>query len=69
MGLLDELKKLTKPYSGDEYDDFGDEFSEAPAESAIPAEPARRYSYTPDNRRSSYSVYGGGRGFDNGGSW
>ena len=37
MGLLDELKKLTRPYSGDEYDDFGDEFAESPAETRVPA--------------------------------
>lgn len=67
MGLLDELKKLTKPYSGDEYDDFGDEFSEAPAESAIPAESARRYSYPPE-RRNPFSDYGGNRGYEGGGS-
>lgn len=61
MGLLDELKKLTKPYSGDEYDDFGDELAEAPAETSIPAqEPARRYS-APTERRNPFSDYDSGR--------
>lgn len=57
MGLLDELKKLTKPYSGDEYDDFGDEYAEAPVETAIPAqEPARKYA-APAERRNPFSDY------------
>lgn len=57
MGLLDELKKLTKPYSGDEYDEFGDELAEAPAENPIPAEePARKYAPPPE-RRNPFSDY------------
>ena len=28
MGLFDELKKLTRPYSSEEYDEFGDEYAE-----------------------------------------
>ncbi len=57
MGLLDELKKLTRPYSGDEYDEFGDEYSEAPAETRIPAaEPARKYT-PPAERRNPFADY------------
>lgn len=57
MGLLDELKKLTRPYSGDEYDDFGDEFPEAPAETRIPtADNSRRYT-SPPERRNPFSDY------------
>jgi cell division inhibitor SepF len=48
MGLLDELKKLTKPYSGDEYDDFGDELSEVPPETPVkPVEQPRRSAPVP----------------------
>lgn len=66
MGLLDELKKLTKPYSGEEYDDFGDEFSEAPPESSIPvSESARRSSYSAE-RRNPFSDYDNGRNYDSG---
>lgn len=44
MGLLDEIKKLTKPYSGDEYDEFGDEMADSPAETRIPvSESSRKY--------------------------
>lgn len=43
MGLFDELKKLTRPYSGDEYDDFGDEYIDAPEETRVsPTESPRR---------------------------
>jgi cell division inhibitor SepF len=57
MGLLDELKKLTKPYSGSEYDDFGDELAEAPAETTIhPVEPPRKTA-PPAERRNPFSDY------------
>lgn len=71
MGLLDELKKLTKPYSGEEYDDFDDEFSDEPAENPVPQEQGqRRYPY-PADRRGTQPEYergyeGGGRGYDSG---
>lgn len=63
MGLLDELKKLTRPYSGDEYDDFGDEYSEVPAETRVPAadtQSQKRYtapSPAPVERRNPFSDY------------
>ena len=51
MGFMDELKKLTRPYSeedDEEYDDFEDEEAEAPAA------PARRSVFSSgDNRRSA----------------
>lgn len=57
MGLLDELKKLTRPYSGDEYDDFGDEFAESPAETRVTAaDNQRRYS-APLERRNPFSDF------------
>lgn len=57
MGLLDELKKLTRPYSGDEYDDFGDEFAESPAETRVPsADNQRRYT-APVERRNPFSDF------------
>ena len=57
MGLLDELKKLTRPYSGDEYDDFSDEYSEAPAETRVPAtEPQKKYA-APVERRNPFSDF------------
>ncbi len=53
MGLLDELKKLTRPYSGDEYDDFGEELPETPAETRVPvAEASKKYA-APSERRSN----------------
>lgn len=73
MGLLDELKKLTKPYSGEEYDDFDDEFSDEPAENAMPQDQGqKRYSYPSAERRSQQqseydrSYDGGGRNYDTG---
>lgn len=51
MGLFDELKKLTRPYSGDEYDEFGDEYAEAPA--PAPAADSRKYAAPPAERRSN----------------
>ncbi|MGI5978188.1 MAG: cell division protein SepF [Oscillospiraceae bacterium] len=56
MGLFDELKKLTRPYSSEEYDEFGDEYAEAPSEPRAPAaapEPQRRYAAPPAERRSN----------------
>lgn len=55
MGLLDELKKLTRPYSGDEYDEFGDEYSEAPAETRVPAADSQRRSFASSERRNPFS--------------
>lgn len=61
MGLFDELKKLTRPYSGDEYDEFGDEYAEAPAEPRVsapaPAPDQRRYTAPPAERRNPFSDY------------
>lgn len=56
MGLFDELKKLTRPYSGDEYDDFGDEIPETPTETRQPAaETQRRYSPPVQDRRNPFA--------------
>lgn len=58
MGLMDELKKLTHPYSEreeDDYDDFDDEAMEeepAPAPAASP----RRSAYTSRSTESSRST-------------
>lgn len=57
MGLFDELKKLTRPYSGDEYDDFGDEYPETPAETRIPASDSQRRSSAPVERRNPFSDF------------
>jgi len=60
MGLFDELKKLTRPYSSDEYDEFGDEYAEAPAEPRAPAPPPeapRKYAPPPADRRNPFSDY------------
>lgn len=58
MGLFDELKKLTRPYSSDEYDEFGDEYVEAPAEQRAPApEAPRKYAPPPAERRNPFSDY------------
>ncbi|MEF9972012.1 MAG: cell division protein SepF [Oscillospiraceae bacterium] len=57
MGLLDELKKLTRPYSGDEYDDFAEEMPEAPAETRVPAAEAPRKYEAPAERRNPFSDY------------
>ena len=57
MGLLDELKKLTRPYSGDEYDDFGDEYAETPAETRVPAAESQRKYAAPVERRNPFSDY------------
>lgn len=59
MGLLDELKKLTKPYTGDEYDDFDDEYAEAPKETYIAPETSGK-SYVSE-RRNPFSDYDTGR--------
>lgn len=59
MGLLDELKKLTRPYSGDEYDDFGDELPEAPAETRVPVTDAPKKYAAPVDRRNPFSEYEG----------
>ncbi len=57
MGLLDELKKLTRPYSGDEYDDFGDELPETPAETRVPvADTPKKYAASPE-RRNPFTEY------------
>ncbi|MEG1315768.1 MAG: cell division protein SepF [Oscillospiraceae bacterium] len=59
MGLLDELKKLTRPYNGDEYDDFGDELQEAPAETRVPVAETTRRTTTAQTteRRNPFSDY------------
>ena len=60
MGLFDELKKLTRPYSGDEYDEFGDEYAEAPAEQRAPAPVPEQRRYTapaPERRTNPFSDY------------
>ena len=54
MSLFDELKKLTRPYSGTEYDEFMDDVPEAPAETRVPQqEPSRR----PAERQNAYSDF------------
>jgi Uncharacterized protein conserved in bacteria len=53
MGFLDELKKLTKPYSGDEYDYFGDELAEEPAETRVQPVEAHRPRYSPPPERKN----------------
>lgn len=56
MGLLDELKKLTRPYSGDEYDDFSEELPEAPAETRIPvSETSKKYAAPTERRNNPFS--------------
>ncbi len=57
MGLFDELKKLTRPYSGDEYDDFGDEYAEAPAETRVPPTEAPRKYAPAAERRNPFSDF------------
>lgn len=60
MGLFDELKKLTRPYSSSEYDDFNDEMSEPggePQPRVAPAEVPRRYDAPPLERRSAYAEF------------
>ncbi|MGI5985432.1 MAG: cell division protein SepF [Clostridiales bacterium] len=57
MGLFDELKKLTRPYSGDEYDEFGDEYSETPAETRVPAADTTKKYAAPTERRNPFSDY------------
>lgn len=65
MGLFNELKKLTRPYSSEEYDEFGDEYAEIPAEPRTPAPapaPApvseqRHYAAPPTERRNPFSDY------------
>lgn len=58
MGLFDELKKLTRPYSSDEYDEFGDEYADPPAEQRAPApEPQRKYPPSSAERRNPFSDY------------
>ena len=57
MGFMDELKKLTRPYSEEDEDDF-DEYEEeeevaaAPAPAPTPA-PPRRNAFSADNRGSA----------------
>lgn len=57
MGLFDELKKLTRPYSGDEYDDFGDEIPETPAETRVPVNDAPKKYTAPSERRNPFSDF------------
>ncbi len=55
MGLFDELKKLTRPYSNDEYDDFGEEYPETPAETRVPAADSQKRYAAPAERRNPFS--------------
>lgn len=55
MSLFDELKKLTRPYGGNEYDEFMDDAPEAPAETRVPQTEAPRKSSAPIDRPYSYS--------------
>ena len=58
MGLFDELKKLTRPYSSDEYDEFGDEYADPSMEQRAPApEPPRKYAPPPAERHNPFSDY------------
>jgi cell division inhibitor SepF len=57
MGLLDELKKLTRPYSGDEYDDFSEEYPEAPAETRGSAPETQKKYAAAAERRNPFSEY------------
>lgn len=53
MGFMDELKKLTRPYSEEDEDEFDEyEEEEAPAPAPSPA-PSRRSSYTAEPRNSA----------------
>ena len=57
MGFMDELKKLTRPYSEEDEDDF-DEYEEeeeaaAPAPAAPAPTPSRRNAFAGDNRPSA----------------
>ena len=47
MGLLDELKKLTKPYADDEEDDY-DDYEDEPVEEQPPAPRSTRRSTQPE---------------------
>ena len=49
MGFMDEIKKLTHPYSDVEEDDY-DDYDDEPLDNTPPAAPAR------DTRRSSSSA-------------
>lgn len=54
MSLFDELKKLTRPYSGNEYDEFMDDMPETPAETRVSqSEPPRRSSASNDRGSAS----------------
>ena len=72
MGLLDELKKLTKPYDDDDdfFDDDGDDALSPPvlpsrAERADRSRTSERRSYSDDGRASERrSVSDGGTAFD-----
>ncbi|MDR0951940.1 MAG: cell division protein SepF [Oscillospiraceae bacterium] len=55
MGLFDELRKLTKPYNDDEYDEFEDELPDVPAETPLRPEPAPRRYNPPGERRNPFS--------------
>lgn len=54
MSLFDELKKLTRPYSGNEYDEFMDDIPETPAETRVAqSDPPRKSS----ERGNAFSDY------------
>ena len=50
MSLFDELKKLTRPYSGSEYDEFMDDMPETPAETRVTQSESSRRSTAPTDR-------------------
>ena len=52
MGLLDELKKLTKPYADDEEDDY-DDYEDEPVEEQPPAPRSTRRSTQPEPASST----------------
>ena len=61
MGFMDELKKLTRPYSEEDEDDFDEyeEEEEAPAPAPAPAPtPRARNSFSAAENRSAEAVFG-----------
>lgn len=62
MSLFDELKKLTRPYSGGEYDEFMDDMPDTPAETSVLQSESPRKSYAPVDRTHSYSEHEHSRG-------
>ena len=56
MRIFDEFKKLTRPYSGSEYDDFGDEVIDPPAEQSRPPFAEHDSRPPPPERRNPFSA-------------